>query len=169
MFNCIKVTTYSTSQNHCWKGLEINTSKVDYNRCTFTCFLGAIHCNKHCKFEPALWQQEPLIQSCRWQYFQQCRPQTLMASKEGAACSSSAAQERQVFRRSEACSACHLHFKVDHWGACKSPNPRALHTVPEPCSQHGNRSQFNQWLTYSQLILPPYMAPASARRPTEIF
>lgn len=102
--------------------LEINTSKMDYNRCTPTQFLGTTHCNKH-KFEPALQQQEPLIQSCQRQYFKGCPQQTLLASKEGAACSSPAAWGRQVFRTSEAqwlqpCSACHLDFKVDRRGAC---------------------------------------------------
>lgn len=96
MFNCIKITTYSTSHHHCWRGLEINISKMYYNGCTPICFLGAIHCNKHSKFEPALQQQEPLIQSCQRQYFKWCPQQTLVASTEGAAYSSCATQEREA-------------------------------------------------------------------------
>ena len=63
MYTCIKITTYSTFL-HLWKGLEISTRQTGYSRCTLIWFLGETHHNKDNKFEPELWQLEPLIQNC---------------------------------------------------------------------------------------------------------
>lgn len=62
MFNCIKITTYSTF-HHLHKGLEISTKQTAYNWCTPTWFLGEIQYNKDSKSEPELWQQEILIRT----------------------------------------------------------------------------------------------------------
>lgn len=71
----------------------------------------------------------------QWPHFKRCPQQTLMASKEGATCSSPAAQEREASlqnKRSlwlQPCSACCLDFKVNHQDACTSLQ------IPELCIQ----------------------------------